>query len=72
MIKIEVLMDFLHGGVQYYKGEQCFVTEEDAKWCCGAGWARDMAGDIPTGKPNTGDTQLAVDNVTLTSTGKVK
>ena len=57
---ILILMDFSHAGVQYYKDEVVKVSDTDAGYFCGVGWARDLKDEYPTGVPDLGDVTLAV------------
>lgn len=50
MIKIEVLEKFSIDGQVYHADEVRVVDDEVAKTACGAGWARDPSGNIPTGE----------------------
>jgi len=48
MIRIEPLERFSIDGMMYYPGEIRLVSEAVAKTACGAGWAKDLDGNIPT------------------------
>jgi hypothetical protein len=50
MVKIEVLEKFSIDNSAYYAGEVRVVPEEVALTACGAGWAKDPSGEIPTGE----------------------
>lgn len=68
LIRIEVLERFSIDGLLYLgpipelsdEGETRFVPEEVAKTACGAGWARDLDGNIPTGLRDPSAKQLVV------------
>ena len=49
MVKLEVLEKFSIDSQVYQAGEIRVVAEEVAKVACGAGWAKDLDGKIPTG-----------------------
>lgn len=60
MRMIDVLENFQDGG-QFYVGERRNVEDDLAARACGAGWARDSSGELPTGEadlsPRTLDIQ---------------
>jgi hypothetical protein len=64
--QIEVLELFRDGGELYRAGEVRVVSEVDAAYYCGAGWARDVSGDIPTGARDTQGVRLDVRTLTQT------
>jgi hypothetical protein len=66
MIRIEPLEKFNIDGVLYLPGEIRHVSEAVAQTACGAGWAKDLDGNIPTGErdPSAKKLQIApVDHV---------
>lgn len=63
MKRIEMLTDVRDAGLQYFKGEIRIVTPEKAGYFCGLGWARDLAGDVQTGTPDTSEKTLEVQSV---------
>jgi hypothetical protein len=60
MIKLEVLEKFSIEGQVYHAGEIRVVPEVVAKTACGAGWARDVDGVIPTGERDPSAKKLEV------------
>lgn len=61
-----ILMDFQHAPppgdkpVNYHAGERVSEDDDTAAYFCAAGWAKDEAGEIPTGEPNKGEVRLNV------------
>lgn len=60
MKKIEVLQKFRHDSATFHAGEIRYVSEAEAGYFCGLGWAR--ASDIPTGTPDLSEKTLEVQN----------
>jgi hypothetical protein len=63
MIKLEVLEKFSIDGLVYHAGEIRVVEESVAKTACGAGWARDVDGVIPTGERDPSAKKLVIEKV---------
>lgn len=63
MIKIEVLEKFSIDNNAYYAGEIRQVEDEVAKTACGAGWARDVDGNIPTGERDPSAKKLEIQKI---------
>jgi len=63
-MKIEILTTFKHDGQTFEAGEARVVDDVTAEYFCRAGWAKDLNGVVATGKPNTNDVVLMVDNIT--------
>lgn len=61
MVKVRVLSNFKHGGQSYYKDEIRILSEADAGYFCGVGWA--SADGFETGKPSLEDVKLDVHSV---------
>lgn len=59
MKRIEMLAD-VRDAPGYLKGEVRVVTPEVAGYLCGNGWAKDLAGDLATGSPDTSAKTLDV------------
>ena len=68
-MKVKILTEFKHGRDVYHPDEVVItnenteITEAVAKFWCDAGWAEDLAGVYPTGKPGLNDVVLLVDSV---------
>lgn len=60
MKRIEIIKNFRSGGTGYFAGEIRHVTPEQAGHFCSSGWAKDLSGEIPTGKPDTSPKKLQV------------
>jgi len=63
-MKIEILITFKHDGQTFETGEVRVVDDVTGEYFCRAGWAKDLSGSVATGKPNTNDVVLMVDNIT--------
>lgn len=55
MPTIQCFVTFLHDGAKYSAGELYEIEEELAETFCGAGWAKDIDGNIKTGPRRFGD-----------------
>jgi hypothetical protein len=62
MKTIEIVQTFKHGGQTFYQGERRVVSEGDAGYFCGLAWAKDLAGETPTGEPDLSPKKLIVQN----------
>lgn len=60
MIRIEPLEKFSIDGVLYHPGEVRHVDESVANTACGAGWARDLDENIPTGERDPSAKKLEI------------
>jgi len=59
---IEILTDFNHDGLQFYKGEVVKVDDNEAEYFCKASWAKDPTGEFETGEPNAAEVRLQINN----------
>jgi hypothetical protein len=62
-MKVEILTTFGHKGNQFIETEQRIVSEADGEYFCRAGWAKDLAGVVPTGNPGVNEVVLEVRDV---------
>jgi hypothetical protein len=60
VVTIKVLEKFSIGNTAYYEGETRVVEEEVAQTACGAGWAQDVSGGIPTGERDPSGQKLVL------------
>lgn len=65
MKRIEMLTDVKDPDGLFLKGEIRLVSPERAGYFCGLGWAKDVAGEIPTTAPDTSPVTLEVHNGTV-------
>lgn len=67
-MKVEILEEtgIREAGIHYAHEDQVTVPDEvGARWC-GAGWAKDLAGNVETGERRTdGNVMLSVDNAVI-------
>ncbi len=60
-MKIEILETFLDGKDRYEKGEVRGVTDENGRYFCGNGWAKDQAGKVETApRQQNGEVRLDI------------
>lgn len=64
-MKIKCLTTFLDGSTRREKDDICTVPDEDGAYFVANGWAEDTAGEVATGAPAEGVTDIAIDNSTL-------
>lgn len=57
---VEMLEDVLHGRETFAKGEHRRVSDEDGKFFCGNGWAKDLDGQVETATRDIHRTSLNV------------
>ena len=62
-MKIEVLEDLKSDGYVMTAGDIVTVPDATGAFWCAAGWARDVAGEIPTGERKVLNAKLAIDSV---------
>ena len=71
-MKIQILNTFLDGRDRFEKDDIRTVPDDDGARFVAAGWAKDMAGQIATGEPVTGEASLDIHNATHASTSTIK
>lgn len=69
-MKIEILATFKDGASTFHIGDQITVSQADGERFCSYGWARDMAGDVATGTPDTTPKTLDVQSIKHGHAGK--
>lgn len=57
---IDITTNFKAGGDDYFKGERLNEDADKAARWVKAGWATDVAGELPTGVPDTSPQTLQV------------
>lgn len=62
-MQIQITTPFTHAGQRYAVGETHTVDAPLGRYFCAASWARDLAGDVPTGSAHHGDTLLQADTM---------
>lgn len=63
-MKVEILEEtgIREAGLLYVHGDQVTVSDEFGEKWCGAGWAKDLAGNVETGERRTDVQVLSVDD----------
>lgn len=59
---IDIAADFKSGGREYLAGERICADAVSALRWVNAGWAKDSAGELPSGVPDTSPKVLSVKN----------
>ncbi len=71
-MKIQILNTFLDGRDRYEAGDIRTVPDDDGARFVAAGWAKDLAGQVATGEPATGEAALDIHKSTLGVTSTTK
>ena len=66
-MKVEILEEtgIREAGILYPYGDQVTVSDEVGEKWCGAGWTKDLAGNVETGERRTDVQVLSVENGSL-------
>ena len=73
-MKVKILEDggIRHGGQHFANGDEVTVSDEVGEAWCGAGWAKDLDGNVETGERRTdGNVTLSVENGSLDHAAEV-
>lgn len=70
-MKIEALEDIKSGNYILTQGDQVTVPDADGTHWCEMGWAKDLAGTVPTGERSTAPRELSVSSLAHAATVRV-
>lgn len=72
MMKVSIEHSFRHASQQYHEGELRITSDEEGKYFCDCGWARDVTGEVATASiADKSDVTLVVQNSKVGHSGKV-